>query len=357
MKRGWLLPVVIFAVAALALTACAQATPTPQPGPAATPTPTPAKVYTFKFSHFASPEAGPRWQMALKFAELVDQETKGQVKIEVYPANQLVKVAETETALAKGALDGAFHVDTYLVGVVPAIEFALMPGLATPETVYDIWYDTGLFDKFNTELMARGMFMAGFYSPGSVDIVVGVKKWFLKPEDMKGAVMRMWGGAWANAFREMGAGLATMPSAEVYLALQRGTAEGAGSAMSAAYGFKWQEVAPYWAYFQKGGLGGPYSVPYLFSLDKWRSLPPELQEAVLRAAKKSVPIAQQMRAEWDAGLVQKATAEGAKIKVPEPQDWTPVVGPLAKKHYFANGGILAQQTWTTVEEWHKKTGR
>jgi TRAP-type C4-dicarboxylate transport system substrate-binding protein len=59
-------------------------------------------VYTFQFGHFATPENGPRWQMALKFAELVEQETNGAVKIEVFPANQLVKVKETVTAVGQG---------------------------------------------------------------------------------------------------------------------------------------------------------------------------------------------------------------------------------------------------------------
>jgi TRAP-type C4-dicarboxylate transport system substrate-binding protein len=229
--------------------------------------------------------------------------------------------------------------------------------LATPQNSMDIWYETGLLDLFNERLKDKGLFIAGWYSPGSVDIVVHTKKHILVPDDLKGKKMRMWGGTWAEVFKELGTGLVTMPSAEVYIALQRGTVEGAGSALSAAYGFKWQEVAPYWSYFAKGGLGGPYHVPYMFSLDKWNTLPKDLQEKVKSAARKSVPVGIEMREKWDAGLVDKATAEGAKIQVPDPAPWIAQLGPMAKRIYLERGGDLAQEVWSKVEAWHQKTGR
>ncbi len=357
MKKGLIVWTAVLAlVVLLAATACGgKATPAPTAAPA--PVATPAKVYSFQFAHFATPEAGPRWQMALKWAELVEQETNGQVLIEVFPANQLVKVAETATALGLGAIDGAFHPDAYLVGIEPASEWGLMPGLASPDNYYDIYYDLDLLGLLNSTYETAGIFSAGFYSPGSVDIVVHKEKHILVPDDLKGKKMRMWGGTWAQVLKDLGTGLVTMPSAEAYIALQRGTVEGAGSAIAAAYGLKWQEVAPYWSYFADGGLGGPYSVHTLFAKSKWDTLPPELQQQVLSASKKLIPVAKKARSDWDAGLVDLATSEGAIVKVPDPKPWVEQVGPMAKDTYLERGGDMAAQLWSDVEDWHQKTGR
>ncbi len=359
--KGLMVWVSVLAVAILlAVTACGgEATPAPAPAPTATAAPAaaPAKTYEFQFAHFATPEDGPRWQMALRWSELVEEETGGQVKIEVFPANQLVKVSETVTALGQGALDGAFHPDAYLVGIEPASEWGLMPGLTSPQDYYDIYYDLGLLDLLNSTYMENGIYSSGFYSPGSVDIVVHSKKHVMTPDDLKGKKMRMWGGTWAQVFKEIGTGLVTMPSAEAYIAMQRGTVEGAGSAMAAAYGLKWMEVAPYWSYFAEGGLGGPYSVHALFSQRAWGSLSSNLQQGVLSASHKLIPLAAKARADWDAGLVDLATSEGADIKVPDPKPWVEQVGPLAKRLYLERGGDMAGKIWADVEAWHQKTGR
>ncbi|MEK7848176.1 MAG: TRAP transporter substrate-binding protein, partial [Chloroflexota bacterium] len=333
-------------------------TPTPAaaPTPVAAPTPPakPAKVYKLKFSHFGAPEPGPRWQVGLKFAELVEKNTNGAVLIEVFPAGQLVKVAETMTALSKGALDGSFHPDPYIIGMVPFAQWGTLPGMATPATVYDIYRETGILEKMQTYLNKNNMVSVGFYTPGSVDIFVHRKKFFDSPGDLKGQLMRSLGGTWDQIMQELGTGLVTMPSAEVYTALQRGTVDGAISALAAAYGAKWQEVAPYWTYIP--AIGGPYSVHYLITLGKWNELTPDLQQAMLKSAQEAEAYAIKARTEWDAQLVQLAEKEGAKIRIPDQEKWRATVQPLAEK-YFVAVGQENMDVWDSVIAWHKRTGK
>src|SRR4030065_373314 len=56
-----------------------------------------------KFSHVVAPST-PKGKAALKFKELAESRTKGQVKVEVYPNSQLYKDREELEALQLGAV-------------------------------------------------------------------------------------------------------------------------------------------------------------------------------------------------------------------------------------------------------------
>lgn len=344
--------------------ALAAATPTPRPAtpaPVATPTPVaaptpapkPAKVYNFKWAHYGTPEPGPRWQVSLKLAEVVQKNTNGAINIEVMPAGQLVPVAQMVTALSKGAIDGAFQVDVYLTGIVPFADWPMV-GLATNDTVYDIYREAGIRTRMQAALNKQGIFSLGFYMPVGIDTFFHRKKYVETPGEVKGMLLRGFGGAWDKVWAELGAGIVSMPSAEVYTALQRGTIDGFYSAVGAAVGFKWHEAAPYLLYLPE--MGGPSTVQYLMPLTKWNELSPDLQQAMLKSAEEMEPFAKKAAAEWDAQILDRVKAEGAKVKRGDPTLWVPVIKPLTEKYYV----MISQDNmdvWDSVMAWHKKTGR
>src|SRR3989441_11849090 len=61
------------------------------------------QAIVIKFSHVVA-EDTPKGRAAIYFAKLVEQRTKGRVKIQVYPNSQLYKDSEEMAALQKGSV-------------------------------------------------------------------------------------------------------------------------------------------------------------------------------------------------------------------------------------------------------------
>ncbi len=60
----------------------------PTAAPEAAKSPAPAKVYTLQIGH-AQPTTNPRHISLLEFKKIVEEKTKGGVKVEIFPAGQL----------------------------------------------------------------------------------------------------------------------------------------------------------------------------------------------------------------------------------------------------------------------------
>ncbi|HCR39063.1 MAG TPA: DctP protein, partial [Synergistaceae bacterium] len=63
-----------------------------------------APKWTFKMGH-PNPAGTPYDQSANKFAELVEQKTNGQVKINIFPNNQLGDWTETFELISRGVVE------------------------------------------------------------------------------------------------------------------------------------------------------------------------------------------------------------------------------------------------------------
>jgi TRAP-type C4-dicarboxylate transport system substrate-binding protein len=100
-------------------------------------------------------------------------------------------------------------------------------------------------------------------------------------EDYKGLKLRNAGAAQATMYRALGVVPTEMSSREVYMALQRGTIDGATSGPSRFYLSKWYEVTTY--------ITQDYSLPYLsfwlsIGLKFWNKLSMEDQKLLADAA-------------------------------------------------------------------------
>jgi TRAP-type C4-dicarboxylate transport system substrate-binding protein len=111
-RQKWLYKLTLLSLGlVLLVAACAkEATPTPAPAtpaPAATlaPTPKPAlKTWkNLKFQQYAVPADDARWKNLVAWTEKVEELTNGRVTIDIYPQNELVKVAEMPDAAPTSA--------------------------------------------------------------------------------------------------------------------------------------------------------------------------------------------------------------------------------------------------------------
>jgi len=121
------------------MTACAQPapSPTPAPAPAPTPAPTPApapapspeKVWELRLASVNPVTMSFHSAGTQPWCDMVEEATKGRVKITVFPSQTLCKVEDSWTAVNTGVADITFHVTGYYPGMFPLSDIVALPFL------------------------------------------------------------------------------------------------------------------------------------------------------------------------------------------------------------------------------------
>jgi C4-dicarboxylate-binding protein DctP len=127
------------------------------------------------------------------------------------------------------------------------------------------------------------------------------KRPLTKPDDFKGITMRSFSSGDADTLKALGAAPTVMSSSEMYMALQRGTMDGATTGMPAAVSRKIQEV-------QKYMTEANYTTAQFVmqaNLKWWEKLPQDQREAVLKAGREAE--------EWIRGAIAQSEDEAEKV--------------------------------------------
>jgi len=218
------------------------------------------------------------------FADLVKKESKGEVEIQIFPAEQLVKAKELPYAVSKGMIDMGTIVGAYISGKVPELDVYFLPGLRTWDSLLK-GYRGGMAEITNKVLGERLNLKLLFYFFGGSNELWTVKKPVRAVDDMNGLLIRGGGGALNEIVRALGATPVTVSGAEVYQGLQRGTFDGCYWGSTSYLAQKAWEVCKYGTRLsQPFGLMTPN---VSINLDRWNKLPPEVQKILADCSTKA----------------------------------------------------------------------
>lgn len=213
------------------------------------------------------------------FARRVSEISKGRVQVEVFPAGQLFAAKDYPKAVPSGAVDMAQCWAAQWTGLVPAISVL---------DLYFFYNDWPHFwrtlDSEAGEIILKEMEKAGVKSLYWIqDGTSGfaTKAPLKKLDDFKGKRIRSGTELGSHAIKALGGAPAFMGGGEVYMALQRGTVDGAVSSVTSFRDRKYFEVTKYVT------EPGTFFPPYLcvMNLKKYNSLSPEIQKILLDAGK------------------------------------------------------------------------
>ena len=179
-----------------------------------------------------------------KFADLVNERTKGRVQVQIFPASQL----GTEQELLEGVQLGTVHMFEGSSGSVGRF----LPDLEVFAAPY-VWRDTnhmlktvrgpvgeGLAERL---VKAKGMRVLDFGWLFGNRYLTTKSKAIYKPEDLKGMKIRVQPTAiYLETIKAMGANPTTMDFKEVYLGLQSGVIDGQENPPFVIYNNKFFEV-------------------------------------------------------------------------------------------------------------------
>jgi tripartite ATP-independent transporter DctP family solute receptor len=214
------------------------------------------------------------------YAKLVHERTS-KVKIEVYPASQLMSDKDLVRGLPSGAVEmGVMHTGA-ASGLMPSILFVDLPFFYKDRAHWHRVIDSKAGDAIKPDFEKKGMQFLYWMDYGRLDYASKVPLKTL--EDFKGKRIRAPGEMQVEGLRAMGAAPTFMGNAEVYLALQRNTIDGAVSGTTSFWERKYFEVTKYLtnAEYQFGVF------TVLMNKKIWDGLPKDVQSIMLEAGKEA----------------------------------------------------------------------
>jgi tripartite ATP-independent transporter DctP family solute receptor len=274
-------------------------------------------------------------QAELRMAKMIEEKTKGRVKVEVYPAGQLYKGMDLLKAVMSGATEMGTTPGTMFTGAVPLMDVFDIPFLiANYADVVKVWQgEPG--DLLRKHMERIGIKTIAFSAFGESSSFCSHKP-LMKPADFKGIKIRCNTNMGADLVKAFGGSPIMFSSAEVYEALQRKTIDAASSGITSIKERKWYEVTEHATI-----VDASYSVwPVMINLKFWNSLPKDIQQVLIDVGKDHQ------------AYVLKATAESDKEAIA-------FVKSKLKTYELT---AADQKVWidtgrqTVIDAWVKRTG-
>jgi TRAP-type mannitol/chloroaromatic compound transport system substrate-binding protein len=247
--------------------------------------------------------------------EYVKNCTNGDFNIQWFPSGSLMKAFEYFDACSKGVVQAVGDWSSYWVSKNPAFDFLGSMPYGFTNMDYVIWYyqfgGRELYDE------AYGQFNMKYFNLGATTSESGfrttAKAGPIKTvADYKGKKLRTPARATISVLQKLGGTPIKMPGGEIYLAVERGTLDGAEFS---APGIDWEmgfaEITKYWSvpcWFQPASQVG-----VMVNKDAWNKLPKQYQKifetAAMAAAMESLTFY-----EADSGrAIEKFIAKGTEI--------------------------------------------
>lgn len=220
------------------------------------------------------------------FAQAVEEESGGKMKVLVYPDSQLGDIQALINGVQLGTVDM-----TYLAignaGVLrggAALNVAYVPYLFNTKEDAERIANSEIFQALYDQLAEQsGVRIFAVYGSRSPRAVQNRERPVATPEDLKGLKIRIPPiDGIRVAFEAMGAKPVVLGLGDTYTAIDRGQVDGHENGIDAAIGYKWYEVAKYYT-----PTDHIFETAAWYVNEKlWQSLTDEERDILIRAAQK-----------------------------------------------------------------------
>lgn len=241
-----------------------------------------APEYTIKVGSIVSDSHSDMISMRKVFVPYVEGESKGRIKVELYPNAQLGGDREMSESVQMGVIQMAIPATSVLAGFDKRFQIIDMPYLFdSRETAFEA-LDGELGQKLNEILLTKGMMGLGYMENG-MRHVTNSNQEILSPADLKGMKIRTMENPMHLAyFKLLGANPTPMSWGELYTALQQGTVDGQENPLAMIWDGKFYEVQKY-----VSTTGHVFSATVLLTNKKFiDNLPEDLRKIVLEGARR-----------------------------------------------------------------------
>ena len=248
-----------------------------------------------------------------KVAQIVaDEVAKADVglEIKIYPSKSLFKPREQYRPLSRGRLDMSVVPLAYAAGQRPAYNLTLMPGLvknhdhaarlAQSPFMQEL---EKIMAKDDVKVLVHGYLAGGFGSKNQC---------ITKPSDVKSMKIRAAGKSFEEMLAAAGASITSMPSSEIYSALQTGVLDGANTSSSSFRSYRLYEQLKCFTPAGDVALWFMYQ-PMLMNKTIFEKLDQDQQSAILSGAQKAQAYYLAEAKKADAATAEKFKEAGVEI--------------------------------------------
>ena len=219
-----------------------------------------------------------RDRLCRRFAVDVEKRTNGALKAAVYPGSSLMKTNSQFSALRKGALDMSLYPLSYAGGEVAETNIGLMPALVPSYEQGAAWKTADVGKQLAKVLDEKGVLVVSWiWQAGGV---ASKPRALVAPADAKGLKVRGGSREMDMMLKQAGASVITLPSNEIYAAMQTGAMDAAMTSSTSFISFKLEEIAKHLT----SGRGRAYWFmfePLLISKEVFMKLPKAQQDTVM----------------------------------------------------------------------------
>jgi TRAP-type C4-dicarboxylate transport system substrate-binding protein len=251
-----------------------------------------------------------RDRLVRKFAAEVEKRTNGALKFDIYPNSSLVKTVPQFSALRRGALDLSLYPLSYAGGEVPETNIGLLPALVPSYEVGSKWKNAEV-GKFLSQVLAeKGIIIVTWvWQAGGV---ASRTKPLVTPDDAKGMKVRGGSREMDMMFKDAGSSVLSLPSNEIYAAMQTGAMDAALTSSTSLISFRLEEVSKaltsgrgksYWFMFE----------PLLMSKQVFDKLAKPQQDAIMAVGADHEKFAVTAAKADDQAVAGVYTKAGAKV--------------------------------------------
>jgi TRAP-type transport system periplasmic protein len=274
------------------------------------------------------------------FAERVAELSDGRIGISIHPAGELGSDPTILEGVRLGTIDIGQTGNPFYTRFEPKLNVLDLPYLfADYDHVYRV-VDNEIGEQLLAELEKHRMKGLAFWEIGFRKITNN-RRPIERPEDLEGLKIRTTPNpAHIEAFELWGAIPTPMPFTEVYLALETGTVDGQENPLNIIRSNRFQEVQDYLSFTDHA-----YTVSIVsMNLQRFNALDPELQEALVTAAREAADYQRRLNREQEGDDLDAIKAAGVEVTEEVDRDaFREVVFDKVKASYEAEfGGELVE---------------
>jgi TRAP-type C4-dicarboxylate transport system substrate-binding protein len=256
-----------------------------------------------------------------KVAQMVADEVAAAdvgLELKIYPSKSLFKPKEQYRPLTRGQLDMTVVPLAYAAGQQPAYNLTLMPGLVKNHDHAARLVKSPFMQELE-KIMATDdvMVLVHGYLAGGFG---GKEKCITKPDDVKGQKIRAAGKSFEQMVAAAGASVTSMPSSEIYSAMQTGVLDAANTSSSSFVSYRLYEQIGCYTPAGDVALWFMYQ-PMLMNKTTFEGLNDKQQAALLAGAEKAQAYYLAEAKKADEASAAKFAEAGVKIVQMSPADF------------------------------------
>ncbi|MCO7247602.1 MULTISPECIES: TRAP transporter substrate-binding protein DctP [unclassified Halomonas] len=284
---------------------------------------------------FPGGQGDVRDEMVQMMAEEVANADVG-LEIEVYPGQSLFKAREQWGALARGRLDITALPLDYASGRHPEFSATLMPGLVRNHEHAQRLNDSEYMDMIKDVIQEGGArVLADAWLSGGF---ASSEQCITSPDTVDGQVFRAAGPAFEEMLEAAGASIASMPSSEIYTAMQTGVLDAANTSSMSFVSYRLYEQVDCLTQPGDYALWFMYE-PILISEQVWQGLNEEQQTALMAAGEKAEAFFAEEAAAIDQQMVdvyEENDVEVVKMTEDDYNAWLEIARETSYKNFAEN---------------------